>query len=89
MRADVATGFRGPQARGYFSRHADVRLGASKAREGLPVPIETALAASAGRMPERAGTERPEGRMPAGSVRRDGTGNPKPRASQACYHTRP
>jgi hypothetical protein len=26
--------------------------------------------------------ERPEGRMPAGSVRRDGTGNPEPGAPQ-------
>ena len=29
-------------------------------------------------------SERPEGRMPAGSVRRDGTGNPEPPPSVAC-----
>jgi hypothetical protein len=42
------------------------------------MPIEPALLASAGRMPERASMERPEGRMPKGSVRRDGMGNPEP-----------
>jgi hypothetical protein len=36
-----------------------------------------ALIASAGRMPERASIERPEGRMPEGSVRRDGMGDPE------------
>jgi hypothetical protein len=46
------------------------------------MPIEPALLASAGRMPKRASMERPEGRMPAGSVRRDGMGNPEPASEE-------
>jgi hypothetical protein len=42
------------------------------------MPIEPALLASAGRMPERASTERAKPRMGAASVRRDGMGDPEP-----------
>ena len=62
---------------------------------GVARADRAALIASEGRMPKRASIERPEGRMPGGSVRRDGTGNPEPaslstlRASghpRACLH---
>jgi hypothetical protein len=54
-------------------------LGSTIDCSGLPVPIETALetAAQAGCRSE-VSIERAEGRMPAASVRRDGTGSPEP-----------
>jgi hypothetical protein len=49
----------------------------SRWSEGLPVPIKTALETERRQDAEsEVSIERPEHRMCAGSVRRDGTGNP-------------
>jgi hypothetical protein len=65
-RSEVPVPFSNPRTRGI------------RVREGSPVPIERALLAERSQDGEsEASIERAEGRMPGGSVPRDGTGEPE------------